>query len=397
MGLITQKVVRIGTSSDGLSLPFKLDGYRLAGIKIGGTWATAAITLRARATPPPNLTQVVPNGVSAGIAVDANPEDVQMTNAVSLQVKGGSVWTPAKVDPIDISALISAAATIGTSKYGTLWVFQHPDGTVAVETDVTAAAYTSLVQALGQYAKPTRPLPPSADLVPIGAVHVQEGGSAAFTWGTDSITAETETYYSFKGMPEVLIRAASLALDAGAATFTYGAATCRLGTGARIAASGKANVTIAGSNVVAGKVGAWLIYVLADDVEYALPFGATYSSLKDAQAAVDGHTPNPLLACIGAMYVVNASAADFIPGTTLLDKSGIGTTFETFGPVFANVYDDAGTESSIAAAADRCVLLTADLKENIEGPLWLQLRSGTSATPVDQTGNPDLEVMLEKV
>jgi hypothetical protein len=397
MGVTTVKTVRIGTSSDGLSLPFKLDGHRLAGLQVGSSWQTAAITLRARNTAPPNSTQVVPNGVSAGLAVDANAYDIQMANAVTLQVKGGLEHTPAKVDPIDISALISAAATVSTSKAGALWVFQDGAGTVAVDPDKTASDHNSAIIALSQYAKPTRTLPPAADMGPIGCVQVTEGGSGAFTWGTDSITAETETYYSFKGVPEVLIRAASLALDAGAATFTYGAVTCRLGTGVRVAASGKANVAITGSNVLDTKVGAWLIYVLADDVEYALQLGAAYSSLKDAQAAVAGHTANPLLTCIGAMYVVNASSADFIPGTTFLDASGISTTFETFGPTFANVYDDAGTESSIAVAADRCTLLTADLKENISGPMWLQLRSGTSATPVDQTGNPDIEVMLERL
>ena len=197
---------------------------------------------------------------------------------------------------------------------------------------------------------------------------------------------------------EVLVRAASLALDAGAATYNYGAATVRLGTGARISATGKVSgATIVGSNVATGATGAWLIYVLADDVEYALQLGNAYPSLASAQAAVANHTKNPMLALIGAMYVVNTSGSAFVPGTTFLDAAGVATTFETFGPRYENVYDDAGTEVTVTAAADREIILSGDLKEQVTGMGSMQLRSGTSETPVDQTQSPDLEVMLERV
>ena len=396
--MVTKRTVRIATGGDGLSDIIRVEDHRVAAIKVGGTWATANITFRGSTEPPEAFTGVVPTGTVAGLAVDANANDIQMTNAVTLQVNGGTYATPVKVDPIDISTLISAAATINTSKHGVLWVFQSTAGTVDVDTDVTTADYATAIEAFAQYAKPTRTLPPSSGMVPIGAVRVTEGGSGAFTWGTDSITAETEAYFDFFGTPEVLVRAASLALDAGAATFTYGATTIRLGTGVRVAMSGKANVAITGTDVAAGKVGAWLIYGLADDVEYALQLGYDYPSLASAQGAVASHTKNPYLALIGAMYVQNIHAASaFDPGTTFLDASGLAsTTFVTYGPRLSNIYIDEGTELSVTAAADRLILLAGDTKENLVGPVYLQLRSGTSGTPVDQTGSPTVDVMLER-
>jgi hypothetical protein len=238
---------------------------------------------------------------------------------------------------------------------------------------------------------------PSSFYVPIGAVHVNEGGSGAFAWGPDSIAAETGAYHNFVGLPEVLVRAASLALDAGAATFTYGAVTVRLGTGLRVVATGKVNVAITGSDVADGAVGAWLLYVLADDSEYALQLGEGYASLAAAQAAVASHARNPMLPTFGAMYVQNASGAPFVPGTTFLDATDITTTFETFGPRLPNLYDDADVEVTVQAAADRLITLSGETKELLTRCAVLQLRSGTSATPVDQTANPDLEVMLETV
>src|SRR3990167_8329699 len=234
-----RKVVRIPTGDCGLSEPIEVRGYRLAAIQMPSVWAAAAITFRGSASAPSPVTQVVPTGTAAGLAVDANAYDIQMTNAVTLQ-RRRSFYSPAKVDPIDISALLPAAATVDQNDFGVLWVFQKVTGSsetgdIVVNQDKTAAGYTSAIEAIAQYSKPTRTLPPSDVYVPIGAVQVNEGGSGSFTWGTDSITAETETYYSLAGLPEVLIRAASLALDAGAATFTYGAATVRLGTGTGVA------------------------------------------------------------------------------------------------------------------------------------------------------------------
>lgn len=393
------KAIVVPAGGTGLSQIFDVAGLWVDAISIPGDWAAANITFRGSPYRPDLQPHVYPDGVTAGLSPDANAQDIEMDNAVTLDYYG-SRYTPAKVDPIDISALISAAATISTSSYGTLWVWQKKTGSsesgvVAVEVDKTTADYASLIASLAQYSKPTRTFPSTQDYVPIGAVNVQEGGSGAFTWGTDSIAAEGETYYNFTGVPEVLVRATSLALDAGAATYTYGAVTVRLGTGTRIAASGKANVAITGSNVADGAVGAWILYVLADDVEYALQLGNAYPTLADAQAAVANHVKNPLLPFFGVMYVQNASGGAFVPGTTNLDAAGVTTTFDIEDSTLQNIHDDTNAELTVTTGGnDRLIQLSTDAKENLRGVHTLQLRSGTSATPVDQTTSPTLTVVL---
>ena len=397
--------VKIPTGGSGLSEPVRTAGYRVAAIEMPSVWTAAAITFRGRANRYANPNGVANTGTAAGLAVDANAQDIQMTNAVKLNFRGGLV-SPAKVDPIDISAVIGAAATIDINDRGVLWVFQKitgaaETGVIAVDQDKTAADYTSAIEAWAQYAVASRALPPSAHHVPIGAVFVNEGGSGSFTWGTDSITAEAETYHDFIVAPEMLVRVATLALDGSAPTFTYGASgVILLGDGTRVTLSGKANVTIAGSNVADGKFGAWLFYALADDVEIAVQLGNAYGSQADAQGALDDHVKNPYLALFGTLIVENQTGANFVPGTTNLDdttEDDITTTFEIKGPVHKNLFDDAGTELSITAAVDQMVELAADLKENIAGAASLQFRSGTSGTPVDQTTSPTLQVILEPV
>ena len=104
-----------------------------------------------------------------------------------------------------------------------------------------------------------------------------------------------------------------------------------------------------------------------------------------------------MLPVVAAMYVVNASGGNFVPGTTFLDASGVSTTFETMAPRFANVYQDDGTELSVTAAADRHIILSGETKENLTGLGSLQVRSGTSASPVSQTTSPDLQLVLETI
>ena len=391
-----RRVVKIPTGGTGLAEAVKVRGYKVTAIQMPTAWEAAGLTFRGSSVELPGRTQVVPNGVVAGLAVDANAEDIQMTNPVGIQVVGSApIVTPAKVDPIVIDTLLAQASTITTSDHGILWVFQNVAGTVSVQVDKAAADHTSAIMAWAQYSKPALTLPPAFGAVPIGAVRVTEGGSGAFTWGTDSITGETEAYFDFSGLPEVLIRG-TISLDTSAATFTYGAVTIRLGTGARVAATGKVNVAITGSDVVAGSVGAWLIYVLADDVEYALQLGEAYPTLLDAQAAVANHVKNPMLTLIAAMYVVNGTGGAFVPGTTDLDATDIGTTFETFGPTHMNLQDDNGNELALTAAADEYLILDAGSKEALRGLQEIQVRSGTSGTPVDQTASPDLTLVLER-
>lgn len=392
--------VQIPAGGTGLSVPIRVAGYRVQSIQMPPVWAAAALTLRGRVLHFSRPNQVVPNGVVAGLGVDANAFDIQMANAVTL-LQNQSEAYPAKVDPIDISAVISAAATIDVNDRGVLWVFQKitggaEAGIIAVDQDKTAADYTSDIAAWAQYSVASRTLPPDQAHVPIGAVLVNEGGSGPFTWGTGSITAEGEAYHDFTGVPEMLVPVATLALDGAAATFTYGASgVIRLGDGTRVTLSGKANVVIAGSNVATTKFGAWLFYALADDVEIAVQLGNSYESLADAQGALDTHVKNPMLALFGTLIVQNGTGGNFVPGTTNLDASDITATFEIMYPTHVNMHDDAGTELSITVAANRLVELGADLHENIAGAASLQFRSGTSSTPVDQTTSPTIQVVLE--
>ncbi len=399
-GQIIRKVtIPALASGDGLSVPVQVAGYRISAIEMPSVWAAAGLTFRARARRFRNPNQVKPTGVAAGLAVDANAFDAQMTNAVTIVRNGAEVY-PKKVDPIDISALM-LAATIDQSKNGILWVFQQETGrdeagVVDVEVDKTAADYSTAIEAWAQYSVATRTLPPSGIVVPIGAIHVLEGGSGPFAWGTDSITAETEAYHDFVDVPEMLVPVSTLALDGAAATYTYGGSgVMRLGDGSRVTLSGAVNQVIAGSNVAAGKVGAWLLYALADDVELAIQLGNGYESLADAQGALNHHVKNPYLALFGTLIVENDTVSNFVPGTTNLDATDITSTFEIKGPTHFNVHDDAGTEMSVTVAANRLVQMAADLKEDLAGAQSIQLRSGTSATPVDQTTSPEVTLILE--
>lgn len=273
--------------------------------------------------------QVVTTGTTAGISVDANAEDIETDNAIVIQHKGLR-YPVAAVSAFDISASGAAAgATITVSTSGVGWVFANTAGALDVEVDQDAQAYASVIAALAAYSTATNTLPPGTDDVPIGAIIVTEGGSGTFTWGTDSLTAETESYVDFAGVPGIETACASFAADASAATFTYGAGVVRLGSGVRVSYTGKANVAITGSNIANGLYGAWLIYVRADDVEFAKQLDNDYASLAAAQAGVRDHNRNPYLAHIGTMYVRNNSGAAFVPGTTNLDATGITTTFET--------------------------------------------------------------------
>jgi hypothetical protein len=396
-----RKTVQIPSGTTGLSHPIDIGGYRISAIEVPGDWAAATMTFRGKGTRYNSPDQVLPNGAVASLGPDTNAEDIQMGAAVQL-VHRTQIVRPALVDPVVIDTLLVPGGTIDVDDEGILWVFQQitggeEAGIVAVQVDKNAADYATPIEAWAQYSVATRVMPPREFLVPIGAVHVIEGGSGAFTWGTDSIAAETEAYHNFSGVPEVLVRAAALLLDVGAATFTYGAVKVRLGTGLLVTMTGKAAVTIAGTNVPIGEFGAWLIYGLADDVELAVQLGFDYPTLADANAAIAHHRKNPMLAHIGSLTVENQAGGVFIPGTTLLDAASVTARFTTEGPIHKDVYDDAGTELAVTVAADQFVELAADLKENLSGLQSVQLRSGTQATPVNQTTSPSVDLILDRV
>ncbi len=397
-----RKTVQIPAGVLGLSNPIDIGGYRISAIEMPGVWATATLTFRGRGTRYTNPDQVLPNGVVAGLGPDATVADIQMANAIQLVFRG-QIVRPKKVDPIDVSALLSAAAVIDVNDEGILWVFQEITGgeevgIVAIEVDKTPQDYATPIEAWAAYSTAVRTIPIRTHLVPIGAVHVIEGGSGTFTWGTDSIAAETETYFDFSGIPEVMLRAPTLALDAGAATFNYGACEIRLGDGTAVNLSGKASGgVLTGSNVADGLFGAWIILALADDVEITVQLGNAHPTLADANAAIEHHLKNPMLAHIGSITVENQSGGAFVPGTTFLDAANITAVFATEGPVHKDVYDDAGTELAVTVAADQFVELAADLKEDLSGIQSIQLRSGTQATPVDQATSPQIDLILDRV
>lgn len=279
----------------------------------------------------------VAGNIGAGLSVDANAQDIEMDSAISVMYAGLEVPF-AQEDPIDVSTKTINGRTIATSRANAGWVFADlSTGLTQMDQSETAStAYTTAIAGLGQYSRATTTLPPNATCIPIGAVSLLEGGSGTFTWGAESITDETEVYYSFRGLPGVITAAASFAATGGAsATFAYGAGICRLGTGTVVSYTGKAGVafsTEGATNVTDGNTGLFLLYVLADDSEYLMQLGgAGYATLALAQAAFRDHNMNPLMPVIGYITVQNASGADFVPGTTNLNVAGLTNTFTICG------------------------------------------------------------------
>jgi hypothetical protein len=64
------------------------------------------------------------------------------------------------------------------------------------------------------------------------------------------------------------------------------------------------------------------------------------------------------------------------------------------GGTFQNVYDDSGTEVTIAAAASRCIVIDAAAMA-FAALRFMKFRSGTSAIPVDQTASRTLTLILK--
>lgn len=266
-----------------------------------------------------------------GLAVDdGGAQDVQFDNAIHYQIDGIEYYKALDA-AVDISAECAGAGdTVAQGTSGALWLFVDRAGAVDGETADGTDDYASAVIALAQYSRSSQL--PIANKVCVGVVQVTEGGSGAFTWGTDSITGETETYYSFHGLPGIESAIASLAAHTTATQITYGAGAIVLGTGVRVTLTGKAGVAFAGTDTVArGAVGAFLLYALADDTECLVTKGAAYASLTAAQEAVRDMAPNPLMPLLGVVYV-EARKAAFVAGTSALDSAAYRVTYTRMGP-----------------------------------------------------------------
>jgi hypothetical protein len=61
---------------------------------------------------------------------------------------------------------------------------------------------------------------------------------------------------------------------------------------------------------------------------------------------------------------------------------------------FQDIYDDAGVEVSITAAASRCISL-ASVAVKLSPYEWIKLRSGVTATPVNQVTAKTLKLILK--
>lgn len=263
---------------------------------------------------------------------DGGAQDIEANNGIFYMI-GGATYYVATDAAIDISADFDGAGdTIATSGDGVMWVFVDTAGTYDGETNAAAQDYGSPVEALASYSIADNTLPISGKC-PVGAVQVTEGGSGTFTWGDDSLSAETDTYYSFQGVPQVTSAMASFAAHTTTSQIAYGAATIRLGTGTVVTLTGKAGVSFAGTDAVSsGSIGAFGLYALADDTEALVTLSTDAgANLNAARETVKALAPNPLLPLLGVVYV-EAKKATFTAGTSLLDSAAYKVTYDTIGP-----------------------------------------------------------------
>ncbi len=73
------------------------------------------------------------------------------------------------------------------------------------------------------------------------------------------------------------------------------------------------------------------------------------------------------------------------------------TTTEKPEETLQNVYDDAGTEVSVTAAASRYIAVTGTKLDALLACGALKVRSGTSGVPVNQTANRVLTLVVQPI
>ena len=111
-------------------------------------------------------------------------------------------------------------------------------------------------------------------------------------------------------------------------------------------------------------------------ISVPIPTGAT--GLSDA-VDIEGYQLSGLIVPSGwvTATAITLQASDAIDGT------------------FVNVYDDGGSEVALTVAASRCVAISANAL-NIAPLRFVKFRSGTAASPVDQTNSPSLKLILKR-
>ena len=290
------------------------------------------------------ITQLFPNevvysgspGNGAGLAIKAGGNaDAKSANGIAVRY-AGAIIPVAATDPIDISELTAGGDTIAQDKHGVLAVFAKTDKSIDVESVKATADYTSLLDALADYCHSSNIATylGANEAVCIGFIHVEEDNSGAFTWGTGVLDGETaNNYYDCEEQPRIVSTLASLAADGSASTFTYGAGVVVLGDGSRIALTGEVNkASEVGSAIAASKVGAWVIYALADDTVISKQLGNAYATKAAADAAVRDMVPHPYLPIIGYFTVENGTESAWTMGTDNFDDTDITTTMNKVGP-----------------------------------------------------------------
>lgn len=262
--------------------------------------------------------------------VDANDCDVETTTVVVVSYKGELFSVAADAAAV-VATILGTGQTIAVDQFGVMWAFGNRTADIALAVPAVVQTELTDIAALAQPmpAAPTEGDVPIACVMIVSDTSIWEWGHATDgQLGTDS---DTDTWYSLIAVPHLSSPMATFALDTGAVTFTYGAAVGVLGDGTALAISGKANVVFPAGEITAvahGKVGAWVLYCLADDDEIPVQIGAAYATLRDAQVAVDALIPNPLLVELGRIYIDNQSGAPWTPGTDDIDATGIVSTFE---------------------------------------------------------------------
>jgi hypothetical protein len=98
----------------------------------------------------------------------------------------------------------------------------------------------------------------------------------------------------------------------------------------------------------------------------------------------------------GASLSGELDIKDFVNGAIRMPSSwtAANLTFqgsEETGGTFEDIYDDSGNEATVTAAASRCLLLPAA----VMAWRYIKIRSGTSATPVNQGAERSLVLVLK--